>query len=278
MYEPKRLKGQRRRRRRHSPLPYVAIGVLAGFLAGTLTMCSVPVHESPEAGNQPHFESSIPEIPEIPEITAVPVLPRTIEIPEIDFAVDSGDLYGRDDLARWEDHMLVFGEMIPDAERISGLIKECYDLLNYKCSSEETLVQALAKTVTAEIGGLTDEVAYSTARMEEAAVVWCVLNRVDAHYDAGRSYAEQIEAHLKKPAQFAYRRDGAIFEGIEELCADVLIRWQLEKSGLLEDCGRVLPKEHVFFGGDGEHNHFRTKYDDFSNLWDWSLPDPYIER
>ena len=43
-----------------------------------------------------------------------------------------------------------------------------------------------------------------------------------------------------------------------------------------EAAGRVLPKEYLFFGGDGTHNYFRTKWDG-GTVWDWSLPSPYEE-
>ena len=40
--------------------------------------------------------------------------------------------------------------------------------------------------------------------------------------------------------------------------------------------GRVLPREYLFFTGDGKHNHFRTEWDG-GQVWDWSLQSPYEE-
>ena len=42
------------------------------------------------------------------------------------------------------------------------------------------------------------------------------------------------------------------------------------------EVGRVLPREYLFFTGDGEHNHFRTEWDG-GQVWDWSLQSPYEE-
>lgn len=52
-------------------------------------------------------------------------------------------------------------------------------------------------------------------------------------------------------------------------------RWLDEKDGKA-DTGRVLPREYLFFTGDGEHNHFRTEWDG-GQVWDWSLQSPYEE-
>ena len=52
-------------------------------------------------------------------------------------------------------------------------------------------------------------------------------------------------------------------------------RWLNEKDGETE-VGRVLPREYLFFTGDGKHNHFRTEWDG-GQVWDWSLQSPYEE-
>mgnify|MGYP006954197911 CR=1 FL=1 len=62
---------------------------------------------------------------------------------------------------------------------------------------------------------------------------------------------------------------------LEELALDVIERWLDEKDGKT-DTGRVLPREYLFFTGDGEHNHFRTEWDG-GQVWDWSLQSPYEE-
>ena len=103
---------------------------------------------------------------------------------------------------------------------------------------------------------------------EQAACVWCVLNRVDQGYG---SILEVVTA----PAQFVgYRENNPIDETLWLLSEDVLTRWQREKDGETE-VGRVLPPNYYFFNGDGKHNHFRTEWKAPYVTWDWSLPSPY---
>lgn len=61
----------------------------------------------------------------------------------------------------------------------------------------------------------------------------------------------------------------------EKLALDVIERWLDEKDGETE-VGRVLPREYLFFTGDGKHNHFRKEWDG-GQVWDWSLQSPYEE-
>lgn len=129
----------------------------------------------------------------------------------------------------------------------------------------EVEVTMLAKVVWAEARGVP-----TTA--EKAAVIWCVLNRVDAD-GYGDSIAEVITARN----QFAYREASPATDELTELARDVLDRWWREHNGEA-DVGRVLPAEYTFFCGDGKHNHFRTEYEDTGVYWDWSLPSPYGEE
>ena len=295
MYKPKHLKKTSRyhttNRAPRAALAAVLVLVILGLII-TLILCNVPVGEASEVDDSelsPIIQTTPTQITEdiswvTPKVTAEPIIltdkeesslsPEVVH-PELDLSIAVGELYSEDMLNEWAEIAIV--GIAPRSEEILELVAECRELLSYECYKGETLVQALAKTVTAEIGGLTDHKAYSTARMEEAAVVWCILNRVDTYYADGK--AEHVEKITKAKHQFAYRSWSDIHEGMEELVVDVLIRWKLEKSGLLEDCGRVLPPEYLFFHGDTHHNHFRIKFDDHSvyNYWDWSLPDPYKE-
>lgn len=102
-----------------------------------------------------------------------------------------------------------------------------------------------------------------------AAVVWCVLNRVDAE-----GWPDTVAEVVTQPHQFAgYSPDYPATEEFKAIAADVLIRWEREKREGGE-VGRVLPAEYVFFTGDGEVNHFRTEYEG-GMFWDWSLKNPY---
>lgn len=122
-------------------------------------------------------------------------------------------------------------------------------------------VELIGRTIWGEAEGVK-----STA--ERAAVAWCILNRVDA-------YGQTIEEVVTAPGQFyGYRIDGECPQKHLELAADVLRRYYAEKAGEA-NVGRVLPKEYLYFTGDGQRNHFSAEWRGTSH-WNWSLDDPYI--
>lgn len=128
---------------------------------------------------------------------------------------------------------------------------------------ERADVEAIAKTLWGECRG----VPYTS---HKAAVVWCILNRVDEGGYFGTSIIEVVS----KPKQFAgYDPDHPIDEDLAAIAEDVLIRWHAEKEGE-QDVGRVLPKGYCYFVGDGELNYFTDVWKS-KNYWDWSLPNPY---
>lgn len=123
-------------------------------------------------------------------------------------------------------------------------------------------VEMLARVIWGEARGIPSD-------MEKAAVVWCILNRVDAD-----GWPDTVAEVVTQPYQFAgYSPDYPATEELKAVAADVLTRWEREKQGG-GDVGRVLPAEYVFFTGDGAHNHFRTEYRG-GTFWDWSLKNPY---
>lgn len=128
----------------------------------------------------------------------------------------------------------------------------------------------IAKTVWGEARGCTT--------VEQAAVIWCILNRVDSELaympDDIISVITQIDGHGHYHFR-GYNPDFPVTDEIYDLVVDVLARWELEKTGV-EDVGRVLPKEYLYFHGDGRFNYFRDEYSG-GNRWDWSLPNPYID-
>lgn len=126
----------------------------------------------------------------------------------------------------------------------------------------EEEVEMLAKTVWAEARGV-------KSKAQQAAVVWCVLNRVDAG-----GYGETIAEVVSAPYQFAYDPESPVTGEFLILAENVLLRWGAEKAGE-EDVGRTLPADYLFFEGDGVENHFRKEYEKTGETWDWSLPDPY---
>lgn len=113
-------------------------------------------------------------------------------------------------------------------------------------------------------------------KLEQSAVVWTILNRVDSEiaYFPDTVY-EVCTQKIGKYYMFAYRADAPIEEDLYLLAVDVLERWYREKRGET-DVGRTLPSEYLYFFGDGKHNYFRVEYQG-KQYWDWGLPNPYEE-
>lgn len=127
--------------------------------------------------------------------------------------------------------------------------------------------EMLAKVAWGEARGCT--------KTEQAAVMWCVLNRVDSD---SSDFSDTIAKVITQPNQFYYKGTFPLEDDLLELAYDVLSRWYMEKETGEIDSGRVLPKEYCFFGGDGKHNHFRDRYEfKDANFWDWSWESPYEE-
>lgn len=127
-------------------------------------------------------------------------------------------------------------------------------------------VKLLAKTVYGE--------AHTTGSdTQMSAVVWCVLNRVDEN---GYGFGGSIEHVVMFPNQFTgYNENNPVDEHIEWLVKDVLDRWIAEKTGRI-DVGRTLPKDYLWFTGDGNENLFRNDYNIVNaDIWDWAADSPY---
>lgn len=129
----------------------------------------------------------------------------------------------------------------------------------YTATQEE--IETLAKIVYREARGIKED-------SHKAAVVWCILNRVDDGY-----WGDSIVEVATYPNAFAWVPDTPVDEELVDLVVDVITRWNQEKEGL-SDVGRTLPREYLYFTGDGSYNRF-TKEWGSTDYWDWSLPDPY---
>ena len=129
----------------------------------------------------------------------------------------------------------------------------------YPPTQEE--IQALAKVVYREARGIPD-------KAHQAAVIWCILNRVDAG-----CWGDTIMDVVTYPNAFAWVPDTPVEQEFLMLAADVCERWNLEKAGQ-DEVGRVLPKEYLYFTEDGELNHFTIEWKG-TETWDWSLESPY---
>ena len=123
-------------------------------------------------------------------------------------------------------------------------------------------IAMLAKTVWGEARG--------TSKMEQSAVVWCILNRVD---DGWGTIAEVITA----PNQFhGYDSSFPVTDEIKDLVEDVIARWKMEKM-CGGNVGRTLPSNYLYFRADsaGLSNVFRTEWDGDYEIWDWDCWNPY---
>ena len=128
---------------------------------------------------------------------------------------------------------------------------------------EDDPAEYLAKTIYGEARGC--------STTEQAAVVWCVLNRVD---DGSGLWPDDIIGVVTQEYQFAgYSPEHPVLPELYDLALDVLERWQREKAGE-DDVGRVLPADYCYFHGDGKHNYFRQEYEG-GPAWDWGLETPY---
>ena len=122
-------------------------------------------------------------------------------------------------------------------------------------------IDHITKTVWGEARGL--------SKTHQAGVVWAILNRCDD----GR-FGKGVIGVVTAPSQFAgYRSGNPVDPEIRDLVVDVLDRYSQEKAGI-KNVGRVLPKEYLYFRGNGRVNLFSKKWNS-NNVWDWSLESPY---
>lgn len=134
--------------------------------------------------------------------------------------------------------------------------------IEYKPDPAE--VEALAKMLYGEARGV-------RSKAEQAACVWCVLNRVDSGI-----FPDDVIAVVSMPDQFAgYSPNHPVLPQLEALAADVLSRHNAERNGE-RDSGRTLPPEYLYFTGDGDRNHFTIEWLG-TETWGWTLPSPYDE-
>jgi hypothetical protein len=90
-------------------------------------------------------------------------------------------------------------------------------------------------------------------------------------------FPDDIVSVVTQPDQFAgYKPGNPVREDLLITARDVMCRWYAEKRGV-QDVGRILPREYLWFRGDGYHNYFRDTFEILpeTHYWDWSIPDPY---
>lgn len=158
---------------------------------------------------------------------------------------------------------------IPLASRQLIGIDEIEGAPEYEKLYSESDIEIAAKIILKEAESVKDNCGVS-GDCHRAAVIWCILNRVDAGYG-------NFEEVATAPHQFAYYPNTRIVKEFYKLAEDVLDRWSQEKAGI-KDVGRVLPQDYLWFRGNGKVNIFRNKYKGDYEIWDWSLPDPYAKN
>lgn len=130
---------------------------------------------------------------------------------------------------------------------------------------DKEIIDMLAKTVWGEARGCGDT--------QKAAVVWCILNRVDSD-----RFPNDIKSVIEQtnPNQFkGYNESYPVEEEIVNLVEDVLIRYGHEKNGdFVGSSGRVLPKEYLFFRAKDGVNVYRTG-NSTTDYWAWAWGTPY---
>ena len=122
-------------------------------------------------------------------------------------------------------------------------------------------VELVAKILYEECRGVSSDT-------QKACVAWIICNRVDS------GMGNSISSVVKAKNQFDYNPYAPIKQNLYNLAQDVLTRWEREKNGET-NVGRVLPKEYLYFYGDGIRNYFRNSYQKPYTIWDYSLPSPY---
>lgn len=186
---------------------------------------------------------------------------RVAELQERVYQLQGQTMYLEERLGSLEGVKLTAEEQIvegvPREPNAPGSTVTMEDL--YPPTDEELTI--LAKIVYREARGIED-------KAHQAAVIWCILNRVDNGY-----WGDTISEVATYPKAFAWVPDTPVEPELLLLAADVCERWNLEKAGASE-VGRVLPREYLYFTGNGKLNHFTTEWKG-TKVWDWSLESPY---
>lgn len=179
-----------------------------------------------------------------------------------ELAVTQDELFVAEESFRIEAdrHLMTQRELEEANEYIDILIDEKFSI-DYEVTNAE--IEIIAKAVWGEARGCN--------QLEQSAVIWCILNRVDAGYG---TIVEVVTA----PNQFhGYDHSFPVTDEIRELTEDVIARWKLEKA-YGRNFGRTLPSEYLYFSADatGISNVFRTKWTGECEVWNWNCWNPYL--
>ena len=155
-------------------------------------------------------------------------------------------------------------EVIPLARELKPIVLPTPTPQPPEITIDTYSAELIAKTLYGEYRG--------ADKLQQAAVVWCILNRCDA-------WGQSIEVVVTAPGQFhGYNKHNPVLDYLLETTIDVLTRWEREKLGET-DVGRVLPRDYMWFAANSDYtaNIFRNAYKWPYDKWDWSLESPYEE-
>lgn len=127
----------------------------------------------------------------------------------------------------------------------------------------EEEVSYIAKTVYGEARGC--------SKIQQSAVVWCILNRLDNGY-----WGDTIKSVVTAKSQFSgYSASHPVTDEIRELVEDVLFRWNMERNGAT-NIGRTLPERFMYFHSDGTgYKNIFTTDCRAGEIWNWNCWNPY---
>lgn len=127
----------------------------------------------------------------------------------------------------------------------------------------EEEVSYIAKTVYGEARGC--------SKIQQSAVVWCILNRLDDGY-----WGDTIKSVVTAKSQFSgYSASHPVTDEIKELVEDVLFRWNMERNGAT-NIGRTLPERFMYFHSDGTgYKNIFTTDCRAGEVWNWNCWNPY---
>ncbi len=122
-----------------------------------------------------------------------------------------------------------------------------------------------AKMLNGEAGGI-------SSMTERSACLWIACNRV-----LDERYPDTLEEVITQKSQFnGYRKNQKYTDADYELAVDVFERFYREQNGeTAEEVGRSLPKDYLYFWGDGKHNHFTKVQNGKSYVFGSTLDSPY---
>lgn len=131
-----------------------------------------------------------------------------------------------------------------------------------------SLIQYHSETASDEVRGQGLDEPLMTQDTSNRYALSCA--HIMKNYAGGYTGAEVVT----QPHQFVgYSSDYPATDTLKKIAADVCARWYAEQVDTA-NVYRVLPREYVYFTGDGERNYFRKDYEG-GGYWDWSLVSPY---